>query len=310
MACNYKDLLVIKKFWDEGVVPKKPKIMELGSNDLNVHDAATIQDLILKFGGKTNGLNLSNNSVFPARVFYEALGWEYYCLDIDNRPGTLDIDLNAGNVPSKFSGYFDLVTNHGTTEHVCNPIGSFFCIHTMTKTNGLMIHDTPLFGLGNHGFINLTPKFWHSLMVFNHYECLTASVRDIPFDPKQIDPANFYLPHFDFIENLKPFSGNGQIINIILKKQREEAFIPPMDLWESMSDRAMLKTLFLGATSFSEGQNRNLSQTVKAVNKFFKSSRAKSFETLQWHHQKLVFGENQIYKNLAKIKKFFKFRNS
>jgi hypothetical protein len=266
MACNPHDLLKIVELREKGFIPKSPKIMELGSNDLNIHEVQEIKDIIHRLGGDPVKFRASSNCTIPARDFYNTLGWEYFCVDIDERPGTINLDLNGGNIVRRYKSYFDVVTNHGTTEHVMNPINSFFCVHEMTKKGGVMIHDTPIFGLGNHGFINLTPKFWHSMIFFNEYKCLEADVRNVPADPALIDPANFYLPHFDFIQGLKEHSFHGGIIHIILKKEKKDVFIPPVDLWPGMTDENIVDALRNGMSNFANAnslENEEIARTIK-----------------------------------------------
>lgn len=266
MACNPGDLFKIEQLWENKVIPRSPKIMELGSNDLNVNDPQEIKDIIARLGGDPSKFQVSTKATVPARSFYEALGWEYFCVDIDERPGTLNLDLNRGNIEPPYKGYFDVVTNHGTTEHVMNPINSFFCVHEMTKKGGVMIHDTPIFGLGNHGFVNLTPKFWHSMIFFNEYKCLEADVRNVPADPAFIDLANFYMPHFDFIQGLKEHSFHGGIIHIILKKEKKDVFIPPVDLWPGMTDENIVDALRNGMSNFANAnslENEEIARTIK-----------------------------------------------
>lgn len=268
MACNPHDLLKILELREKGIIPKSPKIMELGSNDLNIHEVQDIKDIIHRLGGDPSKFKAISNCTIPARDFYSTLGWEYYCVDIDDRPGTINLDLNRGNIQARYKGYFDIVTNHGTTEHVMNPINSFFCVHEMTKKGGVIIHDTPIFGLGNHGFVNLTPKFWHSLMFFNEYKCLEANVRNVPADPAFIDPANFYLPHFDFIQGLKEQSMHGGIIHIILTKEKEDVFIPPVDLWPDMTDENIVAVLTNAMANFEHSNSLKKGETEKTIQGF------------------------------------------
>jgi hypothetical protein len=268
MACNPHDLLKIVELQEKGFIPKSPKIMELGSNDLNIHEVQDIKDIIHRLGGDPRKFRASSNCTIPARNFYDTLGWEYFCVDIDERPGTINLDLNRGNIEARYKGYFDVVTNHGTTEHVMNPINSFFSVHEMTKKDGLMIHDTPIFGLGNHGFVNLTPKFWHSLIFFNEYKCLEADVRNVPGNSTGIDTANFYLPHFDFIRGLKEQSLHGGIIHIILKKEKEDVFIPPVDLWPDMTDENIVAVLTNAMANFEHSNSLKKGEIEKTIYRF------------------------------------------
>jgi hypothetical protein len=131
-----------------------------------------------------------------------------------------------------------------------------------------MIHDTPIFGLGNHGFVNLTPKFWHSLIFFNEYKCLEADVRNVPGNSTGIDTANFYLPHFDFIRGLKEQSFHGGIIHIILKKEKEDVFIPPVDLWPDMTDENIVAVLTNAMANFEHSNSLKKGEIEKTIYRF------------------------------------------
>jgi hypothetical protein len=101
MACNPRDLLKILELREKGIIPKFARIMELGSNDLNVHKAGDIKEIIHRLGGDPSKFRAASNCPIPARDFYSTLGWEYYCVDTDDWPGTVNRDLNRGNIDAQ-----------------------------------------------------------------------------------------------------------------------------------------------------------------------------------------------------------------
>lgn len=271
MACNLSDLVRIKSLFDSKQLPSCPKIMELGSNDLNIQggkDIALANELIAAISrGTGKPFHVENAPcAVPARQFYECLGWEYYCLDVDQRPGTLHIDLNAGGFDARFKGYFDIVTNHGTTEHVMNPIASFFAIHELAKAGGIIVHDTPVFGMGNHGFVDLTPKFWHTMIFFNEYEVLESRVREV--DAKLIDPANFFLPHLEFLEGLQAIANHGAIITVVLKKVGDHTYLPPLDMWPGMTGSVLGSMLYEATKLYLQTNLVTQDQLLESINHF------------------------------------------
>jgi hypothetical protein len=271
MACNLNDLVRIKSLLDRKKLPSSPRIMELGSNDLNVQgkeDIALANELIAAISGgkgKTFTVDATPCAV-PARQFYDCLGWEYYCLDVDQRPGTLHIDLNSGGFDARFKGYFDIVTNHGTTEHVINPIASFFAIHELAKPGGIIVHDTPVFGMGNHGFVDLTPKFWHTMIFFNEYEVLEGHVREV--DAKLIDAANFFLPHLGFLEGLQAIADHGAIITVVLKKVGNRVYLPPLDMWPGMTGSVLGSMLYEATKLYLQTDLVTQYQLLTSINHF------------------------------------------
>lgn len=271
MACNLSDLIRIKSLLDGKQFPSSPKIMELGSNDLNIQSDAEValaNELITGIvGGKGRPFRVDKvPCAVPARQFYDCLSWEYYCLDVDQRPGTLHIDLNSGGFDARFKGYFDIVTNHGTTEHVINPIASFFAIHELAKPGGIIVHDTPVFGMGNHGFVDLTPKFWHTMIFFNEYEVLEGRVREI--DTKLIDPANFFLPHLGFLEGLQAIANHGAIITVVLKKVGDRTYLPPLDMWPGMTGSVLGTMLYEATKLYLQTDVVTQDQLLASINHF------------------------------------------
>jgi hypothetical protein len=275
MACNLNDLVRIKSLLDRKKLPSSPRIMELGSNDLNVQgkeDIALANELIAAISGgkgKTFTVDATPCAV-PARQFYDCLGWEYYCLDVDRRPHTLHIDLNSGGFDARFKGYFDIVTNHGTTEHVMNPIASFFAIHELAKPGGIIVHDTPVLGMGNHGFLNLTPKFWHTMIFFNEYEVMEGRVREV--DPKLFDAANFFLPHLGFLEGLQAIAYKVAIITVVLKKVGDRVYLPPLDMWPGMTGSVLGSMLYEATKFYLQTDLVTQDQLFASINRFLERS--------------------------------------
>ncbi len=272
MACNVPDLIRIQELRASKAIPESPKIMELGSNDLNISSRDEVDQVNAIIKNLTNGQGKRFEveqapCPVPARKFYDCLGWEYFCLDVDQRPGTLHIDLNSGGFDARYKGYFDVVTNHGTTEHVINPIASFFVVHELTKSGGIMIHDTPLFGMGNHGFVDLTPKFWHTMSFFNEYEILEGNARSI--DPKLIDAANFYLPHLGFIKGLEDIAFHGAIITVVFRKPRGDVtYLPPLDMWPGMTGTVLGGMLYEATKLYLQTDLVSLDELIRTINRF------------------------------------------
>jgi SAM-dependent methyltransferase len=108
-----------------------------------------------------------------ARLFYEKLGFaSYTCIDINGEGGAVRLDLNTTDIISdlEVDRQFDIVTNHGTTEHVFNQANCFRLMHAWTKPGGLMVHVLPTQDYVNHGFFNYQPVFFHDLAWANSYE--------------------------------------------------------------------------------------------------------------------------------------------
>jgi hypothetical protein len=114
---------------------------------------------------------LDSNAPF-ARDFWVALGFDYAAIDVDGSPGSIALDLNCDQVPSALQGKYGLVTNLGTTEHVCNQMNAFRVIHDLAAPGAVMIHHLPAGGMLNHGLVNYNPKFFWHLARSNDYKWL------------------------------------------------------------------------------------------------------------------------------------------
>ena len=102
-----------------------------------------------------------------AKGLYEFFGMSSYtCIDLNGEHGALKIDLNTAVWTGKT---FDLVTNHGTSEHVFNQLNCFRFIHDLTKPGGLMIHIVPCVGYERHGFFRSDELLFEGLQTANGY---------------------------------------------------------------------------------------------------------------------------------------------
>jgi hypothetical protein len=135
----------------QGLLVKPGRVCELGSQDIH-------------FEG---GIGLT------CREWMEAQGWDYTCIDLDGHAGALRLDLNtcsALDVGIGCVNAFDVVTNHGTSEHVFNQYNVFKLMHDLTKLGGMMIHavPTPRFGKP-HGFYFYDETIFYDLAHANNY---------------------------------------------------------------------------------------------------------------------------------------------
>jgi len=150
-------------------------ICELGSQDLvpEGFDIYRIARLLWGLGHEFRPLPSGSS-----RALMEALGFYYDCIDKDGRHGALTLDLNSA-IAADVGLEFDLVTNHGTTEHVFDQANCFRLMHYLTRPGGLMIHIVPRRGLyqggsecgyGAHGLYLYATGFFADLAHANGYE--------------------------------------------------------------------------------------------------------------------------------------------
>ena len=175
MGLGYPALNHTLSLWKDGAFNNFKSIIELGSQDIHGEE----HEIDLAVGALTNKPNLETRdhslgkNVYHPKEFYAAIGLtEYQCIDSDGRNGALVLDLNTDIKAGGFSKTFDLVTNHGTTEHCFNQHNAFLNIHNLCAKGGIMIHALPFQGYLNHGFFNYQPDFFMDLARSNDYEML------------------------------------------------------------------------------------------------------------------------------------------
>ena len=133
------------------------KVCELGDQVIKWHQDRTCKQYMINKGVK-----------------------EHISLDMNGRHGALRVDLS---IPTKqWIGYFDMVTNFGTAEHVENGIYTCFeNIHKWTRDNGVMVHvGPPAGGCPWHSPYHFERWFFEKLaekcnykLVFSDYRVVT-----------------------------------------------------------------------------------------------------------------------------------------
>jgi SAM-dependent methyltransferase len=126
------------------------------------------QDFVPKSFGKWANVTSDKG----ARGLYEYLGMTpYVCIDLNGEHDAMPLDLNSA---TWIGDQFDVVTNHGTTEHVFNQANVFRLMHDLTKLGGLMIHIVPSKGYPRHGLFVYGELLFEELEYANKYGLLTS----------------------------------------------------------------------------------------------------------------------------------------
>jgi SAM-dependent methyltransferase len=251
-------------------LPRACRVMDVGSQDVwigSASDIDLINGFVSVFGGKPFHKAMPSNRMIEAKEVFERAGLEYFRSDVDERPGTIYVDLNKLVFPVGMRDSVDLVVNVGTTEHLSNPVGGFALMHYLAKPGGILFHDVPLFGFGNHGLVNPTPKFWHALIWMNAYERIASSVRSA--DESSIDPGNFYHDYMSYIRGLDQARNISWMIRMILRKIHLRTFVPPYDAVLPASDGEKEANLILGALHpFIKTQAWSKREVTSTINEF------------------------------------------
>ena len=153
--------------------------------------------IVTELGGMagTNMLELGNQHIDEKRGrVAESTGKEYYTnrgcnhisVDLNAEDGALPLDLSRPIDKPEWQGFFDIVTNSGTTEHV-EPFDSqyecFENIHNWMKVGGIAVHLVPddhelvLRGRWkNHCNNYYSLAFFEALAEANNYRIATSAL--------------------------------------------------------------------------------------------------------------------------------------
>jgi hypothetical protein len=168
MGIGVQALLLMKYLHDEGYLAGMSSVVELGSQQFAPDLPAARQALSTLFP------LMNPEHIFLPKDLYGELRFTIYkCIDLDGANNALVFDLNKSLTKQyKFRETFDLVTNHGTTEHAFDQLSCFENVHNLSKLDGLMLHALPSQGYQNHSFFNYHPSFFLDLAAANDYKVL------------------------------------------------------------------------------------------------------------------------------------------
>lgn len=108
-----------------------------------------------------------------AESFFGLMGASLTVFDVVAERGCeVLIDLNY---PMAKDVLFDVVLDVGTLEHCFNVAQAIRNMAGMVAVGGVVIHENP-FNVGNHGFYNLNPTFFHDYYRDNGFEVIDCKL--------------------------------------------------------------------------------------------------------------------------------------
>lgn len=217
MGIDVHALRYIENLKKAGHLDGVERVMELGAQ--YVH--ATEKDLV-RFA---RAFGKSGREVRSGRDLHEMIGLSFACIDTSGEFDSIVVDLNFEPLPADHVAAYDLVTNHGTTEHIFNQAHAFNVIHDLTRKGGLMMHALPYTGYTVHGFFNYTPKLFWALAEANGYDIIDLTGR------------GEWLPTVHYRTLLKRINYNlspwlfpfNSLLYCTLRKMRDAPFVFPWD---------------------------------------------------------------------------------
>jgi hypothetical protein len=220
-------------------------VLSLGSQTVYIgsqKDIALIDRFIEFFGGKPLRQQAEIPAAIDPRSIFERAGFQY-CSTGPDVEGY--INLSKLVFPRELRDRFGLVLNIGFSEHFANPVACLAFMHYAARVGGVLYHDLPLFGWGNHGLVSMTPKFWHALIWMNGYERISTSVSRVV--ESAVEPGNFYHGYLRYLHGLEQARDISWMVRAILRKTNGDVFLPPYDAVLPTSDGGKEAALLHGA---------------------------------------------------------------
>ena len=252
MGFSIMNVAILQWLKDSKLLKARDAVLELGSQQINndiIENLESLDDLAKLFGvapfTKTfawkicdpkyleSGMqHLPGDAPF-ARLLYEHLGLKYACVDIDDNPDSIKLDLNYDSVPEEHKGKYALVTNLGTTEHAANQLNAFKVIHDFTALDGVMVHVLPFQGFAAHGFMSYSMQFFWMLCRSNMYRVIDVNIlawKRTPMPRNIVDFVEQNSQIFKSKDHVEKLELQDTGIVIVLQKCHAIDFVPPIDV--------------------------------------------------------------------------------
>lgn len=263
------DLVMMMKLHDTGRLNRGARILDLGAQNLFCRGSEhLVSAFINKFspGLAVDAAKLQAlaNGAYAGELF-TLVGFKYRCLDVFEAPNGIVFDLNFDVVPGDMREAFDLVMNHGTTEHLLNQYNAFKCVHEFTAPGGVMIHSLPFQGYVDHGFFSYSGKFFNRLAEFNGYEMVDLGFSEsapVPIPtyvlhaPSQMRPGGKYN---------SPKLSDAGIYAVVQKSATANTFVPPLDVDIKNTKPKDVEALLSRVSGFTEEQRAEVAARSAAA---------------------------------------------
>lgn len=220
--------------WSQGVFKEVRNVCDIGAQELHL-TLADFKELI--HGADVHGYKEEDFEVLKnwpgtprcsAQPFYKLLGIENYtCTDILEYHGAAKLDLNYPLTDKELYNKFDLVTDHGTNEHVFNTGEAYRTMHRLCRPGGVLIIGQMIYG-GN-GYYLYDPAFFEGMAMANQYEILFSSLcLTTKTNTPNGSPSQYHLPvSRDLLDVLDWGKVSGIGIYYAMRKQTDADFFYP-----------------------------------------------------------------------------------
>lgn len=199
----------------QGALKPGQFVLELGSQEMFY---AGWPQLMHDFCDAIGKPEVADTSWATSHEFMTALGFHHQSIDIDGRFGAWPYDLNEP-LPQSNWGPWDIVTNHGTTEHCFDQAQCFRTMHVETKPGGLMIHCVPMRGYDKHCFYLYKPELFIALAHANGYQVFGIWTAPDAYDKQPVNLKSCWFPRDE---------PGDILLAAVLRKMSDTAFQAPI----------------------------------------------------------------------------------
>lgn len=260
MGIGAQSIALYRQFAVNGLFKDVARVVELGSQDVRCRGYEPLLRSLFVAAEREvpSSRELQRLATGSGRALYEALGFNYACIDPDEKHGALALDLNFDSVPHNHRKLYDLLINHGTTGHLVNQHNAFEVAHDLTRMGGLMLHVLPCFNYFNHSLYTYRPEFFRSLAQCNRYRLMGMWLNIDPDQPS-------FLPWSDDLLQRLPVADRCDGALAVLFQRREDApFKAPVEMAiEDVQDR--LDAVRFGFIADGDLLNRTIAESIRII---------------------------------------------
>jgi hypothetical protein len=184
---------------ERGHLSKNSRILDIGSQNLYNATPENIRAFVEKYGTISDETGFKESAEKIAYFSTPRVGERtsyiselldltdifYTSYDVCPALKTEIFDLNRERLPARYMGYFDVVLNLGTTEHVFNQLNSYEVMHDAVVVGGIFLHQVPSIGWTDHGYFCYHDNFFEDLAKANNYEIV-----DLWYSPTGVSKPN------------------------------------------------------------------------------------------------------------------------
>ncbi len=283
MGITFESLQRMEKL---ALLKPKCKVLDIGSSNLYSASSENIVAFLEKYapaapdiesfakrlaaGSSYDPVHGGLNGAFVGELLEKA-GMVYSAFDIADGYRTTILDLNHARLPGNLRGYFDLVLNFGTTEHILNQFNCFKVMHDATKLGGHIFHSLPALGYVDHGYITYTGRCLFDIAGYNEYEVVEFWFEGPAGRNNLYDSVRSYRSYFPALERTLAQIGHSEninalnelaipdvSINIIYRKVKEKPF------WGALESSTSVGTIPGQVTDNYSGDAPNASKVQQA----------------------------------------------